>query len=189
MFKNFLLVGVVTLMTSIWTRFALLLALAALVSGCAQPGSGQIEGDVFDPYEANNRQTHELNRALDKVLVRPVGVGYTTIVPDDLEASIGNFASNLSLPSTIVNNLLQGNVEGAFRNSSLQGAYLIIAARALGLDCGPMSGFDNDAVDKAFFADQPRHRSNFICAIGYGDRESIFARSPRPDFDKFNRID
>jgi 3-hydroxypropanoate dehydrogenase len=52
-----------------------------------------------------------------------------------------------------------------------------------------MSGFDNDAVDKAFFADQPRHRSNFICAIGYGDRESIFARSPRPDFDKFNRID
>ncbi|MBT5822483.1 MAG: VacJ family lipoprotein [Rhodobacteraceae bacterium] len=117
MFKNLLLVGVVTLMTSIWTRFALLLALAALVSGCAQPGSGQIEGDVFDPYEANNRQTHELNRALDKVLVRPVGVGYTTIVPDDLEASIGNFASNLSLPSTIVNNLLQGNVEGAFRNS------------------------------------------------------------------------
>ena len=83
----------------------------------------------------------------------------------------------------------EGRKQGAFRNSSLQGAYLIIAARALGLDCGPMSGFDNDAVDKAFFADQPRHRSNFICAIGYGDRESIFARSPRPDFDKFNRID
>ena len=83
----------------------------------------------------------------------------------------------------------EGRKEGAFRNSSLQGAYLIIAARALGLDCGPMSGFDNDAVDKAFFADEPRHRSNFICAIGYGDRESIFARSPRPDFDKFNRID
>ena len=83
----------------------------------------------------------------------------------------------------------EGRKEGAFRNSSLQGAYLMIAARALGLDCGPMSGFDNDAVDKAFFADQPRHRSNFICAIGYGDRESVFARSPRPDFDKFNRID
>jgi 3-hydroxypropanoate dehydrogenase len=83
----------------------------------------------------------------------------------------------------------EGRKEGAFRNSSLQGAYLIIAARALGLDCGPMSGFDNDAVAKPVFADQPRHRSNFICAIGYGDRESIFARSPRPDFDKFNRID
>ena len=81
-----------------------------------------------------------------------------------------------------------GRKEGAFRNSSLQGAYLMIAARALGLDCGPMSGFDSEAVDKAFFADQPRHRSNFICAIGHGDPKSIFDRSPRPDFDKFNRI-
>ena len=77
----------------------------------------------------------------------------------------------------------------AFRNSSLQGAYLMLAARALGLDCGPMSGFDNAAVDKAFFADEPRHRSNFICAIGYGDPQSIFGRSPRPEFDTFNRID
>tara|TARA_R100000093_G_scaffold23643_2_gene13432 strand:+ start:2856 stop:3449 length:594 start_codon:yes stop_codon:yes gene_type:complete len=82
-----------------------------------------------------------------------------------------------------------GRKEGAFRNSSLQGAYLMIAARALGLDCGPMSGFDSEAVDKVFFADQPRHRSNFICAIGHGDPKSIFDRSPRPDFDKFNRID
>ena len=77
----------------------------------------------------------------------------------------------------------------AFRNSTLQGAYLILAARALGLDCGPMSGFDNAAVDKAFFADEPRHRSNFICAIGHGDPASIFGRSPRPEFDTFNRID
>lgn len=83
----------------------------------------------------------------------------------------------------------KGREQGAFRNSSLQGAYLMIAARALGLDCGPMSGFDNAAVDKAFFADAPRHRSNFICAIGYGDRTTVFERSPRPDFDKFNRID
>ncbi|MCB2085087.1 MAG: malonic semialdehyde reductase [Sphingomonadaceae bacterium] len=81
-----------------------------------------------------------------------------------------------------------GREQGAFRNSSLQGAYLMLAARALGLDCGPMSGFDNAAVDKAFFADAPRHRSNFICSIGYGDPASIFERSPRPDFDKFNRI-
>ena len=82
----------------------------------------------------------------------------------------------------------EGRKEGAFRNSSLQGAYLMIAARALGLDCGPMSGFDNDKVDAEFFGDNPRHRSNFICAIGYGDRTSIFERSPRPEFDKFNRI-
>jgi 3-hydroxypropanoate dehydrogenase len=76
----------------------------------------------------------------------------------------------------------------AFRNSSLQGAYLMLAARALELDCGPMSGFDNAAVDAEFFADQPNVRSNFICAIGYGDPASIFGRSPRPEFDVFNRI-
>jgi len=78
--------------------------------------------------------------------------------------------------------------EGAFRNSALQGAYLMLAARALGLDCGPMSGFDAAAVNAAFFADEPRHRVNFICAIGYGDPASIFARSPRPEFARFNRI-
>ena len=78
--------------------------------------------------------------------------------------------------------------EGAFRNSSLQGAYLMLAARALGLDCGPMSGFDNAKVDAEFFADEPRHRSNFICGIGYGDPSTIFERSPRPDFAKFNAI-
>ncbi len=82
----------------------------------------------------------------------------------------------------------EGRKEGAFRNSALQGAYLMIAARALGLDCGPMSGFDPGEVEKAFFADEPRHRVNFICSIGYGDQTTIFDRSPRPDFDKFNAI-
>jgi nitroreductase len=76
----------------------------------------------------------------------------------------------------------------AFRNSSLQGAYLMLAARALGLDCGPMSGFDNASVDAEFFPDEPNWKSNFICSIGYGDPASIFARSPRPDFDTFNRV-
>lgn len=82
----------------------------------------------------------------------------------------------------------EGRREGAFRNSSLQGAYLILAARALGLDTGPMSGFDAAAVEAAFFADNPRHKVNFICSIGYGDPASIFERSPRPDFDRFTRI-
>ncbi|MEM7689956.1 MAG: malonic semialdehyde reductase [Pseudomonadota bacterium] len=81
-----------------------------------------------------------------------------------------------------------GRKEGAFRNSSLQGAYLILAARAVGLDCGPMSGFDADAVNAAFFADTPRHRANFLCSVGYGDPESVFDRSPRPDFETFNTI-
>jgi 3-hydroxypropanoate dehydrogenase len=76
----------------------------------------------------------------------------------------------------------------AMRNSSLQGAYLLIAARALGFDTGPMSGFDNAAVDKAFFADQPSVKSNFIATIGRGDPATIFDRSPRPAFEKFNRV-
>lgn len=76
----------------------------------------------------------------------------------------------------------------AMRNSSLQGAYFILAARALGLDTGAMSGFANDAVDAAFFADTPRVKSNFICTLGYGDPATIFDRSPRPDFAVFNRI-
>ena len=78
--------------------------------------------------------------------------------------------------------------EHAFRNSSLQGAYLILAARALGLDTGPMSGFDAGKVEAAFFADHPRHKINFICSIGYGDPSTIFERSPRPDFDNFTKI-
>lgn len=82
----------------------------------------------------------------------------------------------------------EGRKEGAFRNSSLQGAYLMLAARAVGLDCGPMSGFDADKVNATFFADEPRHRVNFICSVGYGDPKSIFDRSPRPDFDRFNHI-
>ena len=76
----------------------------------------------------------------------------------------------------------------AFRNSSLQGAYLILAARALGLDSGPMSGFDPAAVDTAFFADSPRVKTNFIATLGYGDPASIFERLPRPAFERFNRI-
>ena len=78
--------------------------------------------------------------------------------------------------------------ESAFRNSALQGAYLMIAARALGLDCGPMSGFDQDKTTKEFFADQPRYRADWLCAVGYGDRSTIFDRSPRPEFDRFNKL-
>ena len=71
----------------------------------------------------------------------------------------------------------------ATRNGSLQGAYLIIAARSLGLDCGPMSGFDNAGVDRAFFAGT-RTQSNFICSIGYGNPDSVFPRNPRLTFEE-----
>ena len=71
----------------------------------------------------------------------------------------------------------------AFRNSSLQGAYLMLALRAVGLDVGGMSGFDNSKVDAEFFAGT-QIRSNFLCNIGYGDPAKLFPRSPRLDFDE-----
>jgi len=76
----------------------------------------------------------------------------------------------------------------AFLNSTLQAAYFIIAARALGFDTGPMTGFDNAAVDAAFFADQPNYRSTILSTLGHGDPASIFGRLPRPAFEKFNTI-
>lgn len=125
----------------------------------------------------------EGNRA--KVLAAPV----TAVIGYDID-----FHEELPwlFPHTDAKSWFEGNEagreEGAFRNSSLQGAYLMLAARALGLDCGPMSGFDPAAVNAAFFADEPRHRVNFICSVGYGDPASIFGRSPRPDFGRFNTI-
>lgn len=73
------------------------------------------------------------------------------------------------------------------RNGSLQGAYLLLAARALGLDCGPMSGFDNAKVDEAFFAGTS-WKSNFLVNLGYGDASKLFPRSPRLAFDEAARI-
>jgi 3-hydroxypropanoate dehydrogenase len=77
--------------------------------------------------------------------------------------------------------------ETAFRNGTLQGAYLMLAARALGLDCGPMSGFDNAGVDRDFFADT-NIKSNFLCNLGYGDGSVLFPRSPRFTFDEMAKV-
>ena len=80
-----------------------------------------------------------------------------------------------------------GSQMAAFRNGSLQGAYFIIASRALGLDCGPMSGFDNTLVDEEFFA-CTTFRSNFLCNLGYGDMSRTFKRLPRHEFDEVCNI-
>ena len=77
--------------------------------------------------------------------------------------------------------------ETALRNSTLQAAYFMLAARSLGLDCGPMSGFDKAKVDQAFFAGT-NWRSNFICNIGYGDKAALHPRNPRLAFDEACRI-
>ena len=78
--------------------------------------------------------------------------------------------------------------ETAIRNTTLQGAYFMLACRALGLDCGPMSGFDNKKVDENFFSDS-KIKSNFLCNIGYGDKAGLYDRGPRPAFDEVCRIE
>ena len=121
----------------------------------------------------------------DKVRAAPVSV----VVGMDTE-----FHEHLPelFPHVDAKSWFDGNRElreaSAFRNSSLQGGYLILAARALGLDVGPMSGFDAGTVDKAFFADTPAVRTNFIATLGYGDTATLHPRSPRPAFETFNRI-
>ena len=121
----------------------------------------------------------------DKIRAAPV----TAIIGMDTE--FHQYLPEL-FPHADAKSWFDGNAElrqaSAFRNSSLQGAYLILAARALGLDTGPMSGFDAGAVDKAFFADTPSVHANFITTLGYGDRNTLHPRSPRPDFAKFNRV-
>jgi 3-hydroxypropanoate dehydrogenase len=121
----------------------------------------------------------ERNRA--KILQAPL----TVIIGNDLD-----FAAKL--PKLMPHNAeaLQkaftapGMTEAtAMRNGSLQGAYLIIAARAFGLDCGPMSGFDNAGVDREFFAGT-NIQSNFICSVGYGVPASLFPRNPRLSFEE-----
>lgn len=120
----------------------------------------------------------------EKILQAPA----TAIIGMDME-----FYENLPelFPHTDARSWFVGNdtliEKTAFRNSSLQGGYFILAARALGLDTGAMSGFNNDAVDAAFFAGT-KVKSNFISTIGYGDPASIFERSPRPAFERFNKI-
>ena len=121
---------------------------------------------------------------VEKVMTAPV----TAIVGMDMA-----FHDTLPrlFPHTDARSWFAGNdaliAETAFRNSTLQGAYFMMAARACGLDCGPLSGFDNDAVDQAFFAGTAV-KSNFLCAIGYGSGEKMFGRSPRLDFEEACQI-
>jgi 3-hydroxypropanoate dehydrogenase len=120
-----------------------------------------------------------------KILAAPV----TVIIGMDV-----NFHENLPelFPHVDAKAWFDGSTElrdvSAMRNSTLQGAYFIMAARALGLGTGPMSGFDNGKVDLEFFADQPGVRSNFIATLGHGDPTNLHPRLPRPEFERFNRI-
>ncbi len=121
---------------------------------------------------------------LDKTLAAPT----TVIVAID-----SRFYEHLPkmFPSHDAQTMFAGNAElaasTAMRNGTLQGAYLILAARALGLDCGPMSGFDADKLNAAFFPDG-RYQANFLCNLGVGDPARLHPRGPRLSFDEACRI-
>jgi 3-hydroxypropanoate dehydrogenase len=135
---------------------------------------------------------------VDKTMAAPV----TAIIAYDLR--FYDKMSKLFPHSPAMKDLFAGNPAlaeiTAKRNGTLQGAYLIVAARSLGLDCGPMSGFDNAKVDAEFFAPSAQDatacqehatgcvKSNFLCNFGYGDPKSFFPRSPRLDFDEACKI-
>ena len=121
---------------------------------------------------------------LEKTMKAPVTaiIGYDLDFPEHLPKLFPHAPGAKDWFPTV-----ESRQESAFRNGSLQGAYLIIAARALGLDAGPMSGFDNAGVDKEFFAGT-NIRSNFIVALGYGTEEHLYPRNPRLDFEEANSI-
>lgn len=121
---------------------------------------------------------------VDKTRAAPV----TAIIAHDME-----FYEKLPVlfPAADARSWFAGNqpliATTAFRNGTLQGAYLLLAARALGLDAGPMSGFDNEKVDKEFFPDS-KVKSNFLINLGYGDSSKLFPRSPRLKFAEVAQI-
>lgn len=131
--------------------------------------------------EAKGRlKPHLMDGNIEKTMSAPCCV----IIAHDLE-----FYEKLPelFPHTDAKSWFVGNddliKETAFRNGTLQGAYFMIAARALGLDCGPMSGFDQGGVNKEFF-DGTSYKANFLCNIGYGTDKDLFPRSPRLSFDE-----
>lgn len=124
----------------------LLIAVLA-VSGCAKRDPSLAAGVPFDPYEAENRETHAFNREFDTKIFRPIAMGYSTFMPDDIETMLGRFSDNMSLPGSVVNNVLQGNMRGATEDT-----YRFVVNATLGLgglfdtatELGMPAATDND---------------------------------------------
>jgi 3-hydroxypropanoate dehydrogenase len=139
---------------------------------------------VKSPEAKERLKPHLSGGNLEKTMAAPV----TVIIANDME-----FYEHLPklFPHTDAKSWFTSNDdlirETAFRNATLQGGYMIIAARALGLDCGPMSGFDQAGVDEEFFKGTT-YKSNFLLNLGQGDPSALFQRSPRFEFDEVASI-
>lgn len=132
--------------------------------------------------EAKERlKPHLIEGNVDKTMAAPVTaiIGYDTLFYEKIPQL---FPHNPGARDWFVGEEKTGNVT-AIRNGTLQGAYLIIAARSIGLDCGPMSGFDNEGVDREFWP-EGRIKSNFLCNLGHGDASALYPRSPRLSFEE-----
>src|SRR3972149_2989818 len=138
--------------------------------------------------EAKERLKPALNPGnVDKTMAAPVTaiIGYDTQFYELLPKL---FPHNQNARAIFAGDEKKAHAETtAFRNGSMQGGYFIIAARATGLDCGPMSGFNNAKVDAEFFAGTGI-KSNFLCNLGYGDASKVMPRSPRPGFDEVCKL-
>lgn len=123
---------------------------------------------------------------VEKTMTAPV----TAIIAHDLEffEKLPRLMPHIDARSWFAPLPAERQARVAFQNGTLQGAYLMLAARALGLDCGPMGGFDNAKVDAEFFPDG-KWKSNFLLNLGHGDPAKVFPRNPRLDFDEACRIE
>nr|WP_252731481.1 VacJ family lipoprotein [Lentibacter algarum] len=91
--------------------------ISVTLAGCNNPGAGHDPALAFDPFEERNRNNHELNKSIDRAVVRPAGNGYVKIIPKPVQKGVSNFSANLGMPSLVVNNLLQGRIGDAGKNT------------------------------------------------------------------------
>lgn len=146
------------------TLAALLFAVS--LAACARPPAGHPPEEAYDPYEERNRRVHEFNLTLDRNLVRPAGIGYSEFLPDDIETPLGRAAGNLSLPSDIVNNILQLEMRSATENF-----YRFAVNSTLGV-----FGLFDPATELGM---PDRNKTNFGATLHYwGVREGAYLELP-----------
>ena len=122
----------------------MLVGLLILLAACGKP---PVETGINDPFEAQNRETHAMNREIDRLLLRPAAKGYGTILPEPVQRSVGNFADNIDLPSSVVNDILQANIDDAAHNFT---RFLINTTIGIGGIFDPATSFGLLARDSDF---------------------------------------